>query len=148
MADKKVSELLEATSAGVADVFLIVTGGLSKRITKTNLFKLMESLDVVGLTTIWKTHETLSNSGAVSTSVHTTFLNNGNTGVVTFSLGAAAGGTTKIITCTGNLGIINLSIVGGLGVSAVTFAGVGSSITLHFVNGSWVVIGSHNVTIS
>lgn len=148
MADKKVSELVEATSAALVDVFLIVQGGLSKKISKTNLFKDLESLSVVGQVSQWKTHETLLNSGAVSVTSHTTFLNNGSVGsALAFTLAAGSEGMTKVIACAGNVGTISLDVTAGLGFTTVTFNDTGSSLALHFVNGVWVIVGSNNVSI-
>ena len=149
MADKKVSELVEATSAALADVFLIVQGGLSKKISKTNLFKDLESLSVTGQVSQWKTHETLMNSGAVSVTSHTTFLNNGSVGsTLAFTLAAGTEGMTKVIACASNVGTITLTVTAGLGFTTVTFPTSGSALTLHYINGVWVIVGSNNVVIA
>ena len=149
MADNRVSQLNEATSAGTADVFLIVQGGASKRITKANIFKSLESLDVVGQVLDKKTFESLSNSGAISTTLHTTFLSN-NAAMSTLAMTLAAGvsGMTKVISCSANLGTITLTVTNGSGFSTITFSAAVSAVTLHYVNAHWVVIGSNNVVIA
>jgi len=144
MADKKVSELAEATSAAQADVFLLVQGGVSKKISKLNLFS---TLDVAGKCLSRKTHETLVASGVVSTTVHTTFINVG-AGIYDMSLAAGEEGMIKTVACSGNAGTITLTVPAGLGFTTVGVTGVGSTITMHFVNGAWTIIGSHNVVIS
>lgn len=149
MADNKVSQLVEATSAAVADVFLIIQNGVSKRITKANLFKSLESLDVVGQVLDKKTFETLTNNGVVSTSLHTTFLNNsGVASTLAMTLAAGVEGMTKVISCVGNVGTITVTVTNGLGFTTITLPAAVSAVTLHYVNAKWVVTGSNNVTIA
>jgi hypothetical protein len=148
MADKKVTELVEATSAQAADVFLLVQGGVSKRITKTNLFGVLDSLNITGKSLINKTHETLSSPGSLSTTIHTSFLRNSGVGSITATLQNAEEGMTKTIACVENNGTLIVTTTYGLGFGSVSFLGVGSSITLHFIDGLWVIVGNHNVTVS
>jgi len=144
MADKKLSELVETTSASAADVFLIVQSGTSKKITKASLFS---TLDVAGKCLAQKTHETLVAAGSVSTTLHTTFISVG-VGSFTFTLAASEEGMTKTIACSGTAGTIAVTVLNGLGFGSVALTAVGSTITLRFVNGDWIIVGSHNVVIS
>lgn len=150
MADKKVSELVEATSAALADVFLVVQSGTSKRITKANLFKLFETADVVGQILSRKTHETLSASSAISATLHHTFIDNSLGNTLAFTLAAGVEGMTKTVALKANAGaeVIVVTVTDGLGFTTFSLTNVGDSVTLHFVNGTWVVVGKHGAIIA
>lgn len=148
MADQKLSQLVEATSVGLTDVFLVVQGGVSKKVTKTNLFANLETLNVVGKVQSWKTFETLTNSGIVSTDLHVSFINNSTvSSTLAMTLAAGVEGMTKILACQTNLGTIGVTVTGGLGFTTITLV-THATITLHYVNGLWVVVSNNGATLA
>lgn len=134
MADRKVSELVEATSAAIADVFLMVQGGVSKRIAKANLFK--------------NTIETLTTVTIVDPTIDTTVIDNTAGNTLSLTLAAGTEGMMKTIILKANTGIITLTASNSVGFASIGFVAAGDTVTLHYAGSVWSIVGKNGVIIA
>ena len=88
----------------------------------------------------------LTGAGAIFLTTQITYIS--TTGANVLSLANGVQGQTKIIVMTADLGDGTLSTITGSGFTTITFADVGDTVSLMFLNGSWHVMSWYNLTIA
>lgn len=140
--DKKISELTGATSVSVADVFPIVQGSNTNKVSVQTLFT---NPKIFGVPIPQDTPETIT-SGVISVAKTNTILN--PSGANAFSLAVpATPNIDKFMVMTGT-GTATVTVESGIGFTTISFVAVGQSALLRLISGSWAVIGLHGATLS
>lgn len=146
MADKKISGLVETTSVSMTDVFPIVQGTTTKKITIGTLFGNIPG-DIVysGAVTYALAPEVVS-SGAISTTIPISFLVNQTGDNVTLTLNGGDLNLEKTLIATDlttNPVIVTLN---GAGFTSLTFNATNATAKIIYTNDTWYILSLNNVT--
>jgi len=147
MADKKVSELVAATSAGGSDSLYIIQSNTSKKITVANFCGNMANVKVTGNLNLDSSVQLLSSPGILDVKKQITHLNSdASGGALQLPLGTESQLKVLVMIATaGGAYTVASSNVAGNGI--IVFDHVGDTATLLCTNSKWFVIGgTANVT--
>lgn len=149
MADKKVSELTASTSVSITDVLPIVQGSVTKKITPVVLFgNIPTDIKYAGILVETGTPDTVQ-TGAISLTTAITYLSNVTTGTTSTTLADGAQGQEKTlcmtVRTTNDVDVIPTNLVGV--ATKLTFAEVGQTAKLKFMNGSWHIMSVYGATV-
>lgn len=140
MADKKISELVGATSVSAADVLPIVQGSVTNKVTVGTLHTDIRYSGVMASTV---TPETIT-AGVVSVANETSLLNVSTT--ANFTLGAGTLNQEKYLVSIG-AGTSTVT-ANGIGFTTISMTGIGKSVVLKYVGNAWAVIGNTGASVS
>lgn len=143
MADKKISELVSATSVNTADFFPMVQAGTTVKIDFATLLSKLPAQPIV-----IQAAEAPA-SGALSTATRDSKVTSA-TGVTNYTLAAGTHGMKKLIVAPtmGAGASAVVTVTSGIGFTTLTFNAIGQSVEVENVSGSWFVIGSHGAVIA
>jgi hypothetical protein len=142
MADKKISQLVAATTVNTGDVIPMVQGGQTLKIDASTLFK-----NIPVRTVVLEAAESVV-SGALSTAILTSKVI--PSGAPTnYTLASGTHGMEKEIVCeTFTSGTAVVAVTNGAGFANLTFDAVGDAIKLKNIGAKWYIMGNNGVVVA
>lgn len=143
MADKKISELVAATTVNSTDFFPIVQAGTTIKLDfATFLAKLPAQPIVIQA-------QEAPVSGALSTAIRASLVTSA-AGAVNYTLAASTHGVKKIIAApsmgAGATAIV--TVTSGSGFTTITFSALGQTASLENINGVWYVASVRGAVVA
>jgi hypothetical protein len=140
LADKKISELVSATTVNTTDYFPIVQGGTTLKLDFATL------LSHLPAPAIELPAQESPASGALSTAIKTSLVTS-TTGATNYTLAAGTHGTKKVIAAQtmGGAATAVITVTSGTGFTTLTFNAAGDYVSLENINGFWFISGNTSV---
>jgi len=148
MADTKISALAGVTSPATSDVVPIVNDSTTKKIDLNTLFtKIPGDLKYAGVSGLTSIPETVSVAGALSITNPVSLVTNASDCPITVTLANGSYGQEKTILCLATTSNVVVDVTQKLGFATITFTAAGQTVTLKYINTTWVVISNFGATI-
>jgi hypothetical protein len=140
LADKKISELVSATTVNTTDYFPIVQGGTTLKLDMATF------LSHLPAPAIELPAQESPASGALSTAVKTSLITSA-TGATNYTLAAGTHGMKKVIAAQtmGGSATAIVTVTSGTGFTTLTFNTAGDYVSLENINGFWFISGNTSV---
>jgi hypothetical protein len=145
MADKKISELVVATSVSSTDVLTIVQDNQTKQVSIETLFSNASSIKTNGSFSIDNSSPVLSTGGVIPLTSFLSIISNSTDSQANFSIESANNGMFKLISVGDVVGPISIN-VNGNNFTYINFVSSGSCL-LHFNSNEWHIVANNGGVI-